>query len=248
MLPAEVVLVKSLSHYFDPSVDVRFIDPPILIPDESTILTRSMSVAGRLFSASPRINFIDQTYDLWVAVDENQFPNVQDFVEWVGVHGWEAYVPLDLDAHLLGSGSLVHFAHSRAVLQHPGDYYAGWNEPGTPRPVPLCPRGKKEHEHLPFGMAEFGAQMCAQLYKQDVQGGNPVRGHERFVNRTIGAWNDADQSLDAISYFAWAPPRGANMSAKRGFFLSLPIHITERVFIDPEEYLDEYDDYETSQG
>lgn len=213
-------------------VESLLIDPPVALPEDSSILQRPVSIMGRYNSAFGRDRTI---YDVWVRVEEEQFPNVWDVIAYIRDIGWDQDVPDDLPVELLTKDSRICLAHNRAILLHPGDYYAAWSwshDLGVP---PRCPFDTPGHLHLPHGIAEGGSPMCAMLWKQDVEGGYPVNQSERLVTRTI------KHNMERTQYLAFAPPAGAKRDARAGFFMNVPItYLTIQV---PDKELDVEDGY-----
>jgi hypothetical protein len=214
-------------------VESLLLDPPVAIPEDSSILQRPVSIAGRFQSVQ---HPWDRTiYDVWVHVAEEQFPNVWDVIAYIRDIGWNQVMDNDLPVELLSRESRICLAHNRAILLHPGDYYAAWSwshDLGVP---PRCPFDTPGHRHLPHGISDMGSPMCAMLWKQDVEGGYPVNQSDRLVTRTI------KHNLERTQYLAFSPPAGAKRDARVGFFMKIPI-----TYIDiqiPDRELDKEDGY-----
>jgi hypothetical protein len=207
-------------------IESRIIDPPLAIPEGMEMPQRGAVIMPRF---TPRFGEDSYVNDLVILVEEAQYPNVQDVIEEFKAHGisWEVS-PFTQFNHLR-RGSSVIFIHPRAILDHPGDYYAALADSETTF-YHRCPRERPEHMDIPHVSSSQHRLMCASLWKEDVRGGRVVPKTERLVVREVGE----------TRYIARKAPTSVVDTATRGMILRYPIDRITVMADDSGEGRDEY--------
>jgi hypothetical protein len=192
---------------------------PVGHPIECFLLDPCQQIGADLLGLSPigvslfeDANGITHVMD-WIGAEN--YPNVADFIEETRRHGVSRRVAKTLDFARLSVGSRLFAAHSRALIQNPGDWYDGVSEEDVEwHPCPAhtayshCGRGLATPHLL---QPHVNGGTCARLWWHDVTGGEVS--DDGTYYRTIGS----------TTYAAQERPEGVTPVYELALFGAFPI-------------------------
>lgn len=167
-------------------------DPPVLMNAEALGI-KSLGVTA--IESNGVIHLID-------VVGSKFYPNVADFIEEVRRLGLSRKIASNFNFSQLTWESRIIVMHRRAFIKNAGKY-------ASTRP---CPKGHDYHDGKPKAM-------CARLWWEDVEGGEPIEGEARKVKR----------QMPSFSYECMSRPEGVEPQYELAAFASFPIHGIEVV-------------------
>ncbi len=153
-------------------------------------------------------------WHIFDVVGREHYPNVADFIEEARRFGISRRLSRSLEFAKLTSASRLFLLHARAWNRNAWDYYQAMpfiSSDGSPYTVVKpCPKAIPAHNKI-----HEPPTMCAQLWWQDVTGGEDVQSEnaKRQVKRT----------MPSFSYRAAKAPDGMQAEYDTAIFASFPL-------------------------
>lgn len=186
------------------------VDPPRAVVAEALGLSPVGVKIMRVPNSDPPV------YHVFDWVGSKHYPNVADFVEEARRFGISRRISAATDFEKLTEDSRLVLLHSRAIVGNHAAYYearergaaSGWAIPCR------CPK------HLPDHEPNQPAETCAQLWWEDVEGGEApgiTMGPTPHPRATI-------RRMPSFTYTAMDPPAGVKPRHELGIFATFPVH------------------------
>lgn len=179
-------------------VEYFLLDPPVVKDWEDLGVT---DVGMKEFQDS------DGTWHLLDVVGRKHYPNVADFIEEVRRFGLSRKIKSSFDFAKLTARSRIIMLHRSAHIENAAQHNRERE----------CPCDRRPHLAKPY------EEMCAGLWWEDVQGGEPTSDAGREVTRV----------MPSFSYTAMTRPGGIDPKYKLAAFANFPIFGIE-VIDDPD--------------
>ncbi len=151
-------------------------------------------------------------------IGANNYPYPVDWIEETRVKGASRRLSPKIDFSKLNHQSRMLFAHTKARIVNPTDYYAA-------RRIPICPKRRRSHRSIP-GIIEndvnfypYQPDMCAGLWWHDL----PADEFEKGVDWSSPHVGGAFRIIGDHPFVCWPRPEGLIPQYETAFFCSLPL-------------------------
>jgi hypothetical protein len=190
---------------FGAPIEEFLLDPPVIVnPDEIGISNIGVKQIGNV---------------IWDIVGAKHYPNVADVIEEGRRFGFSRRIPKTMDFSMLTEKSRLLLLHSRAWIENHIEY-------NLQRCIDKCP--KKQQSHHP-GWDGTTSIMCAGLWWEDIEGGQPASVTTDGDVEALALMPDPDhprlikRNMPSFSYFGHSRPAGVTPQYVLAAFIKLPI-------------------------